>query len=288
MGTSSSSTGPGKGVPFDPPWLDLIVVPQPSTGSPEPDHVGDLPHETNVPDSQEKQATTQLPCKLATTRRFADARRYLGDFARTSNRDSFRKAVGHYSRTGMGGATNLAKRMRLSTKTAAGMVAFFQDIRSGSESRHSQWISSLAARNPSAQEVMDVIIQQITSNGGSIDESSCYDSMVRAMTDLMCSRPDINLLNMSDGDIWTLVELFLSKEACNRLRLDIGKLFESEDLNPRDGVLRANEMLEYIKSEISAQIRLLRGMTVNPSPSQLESLLQDALKNTFLVYEGTL
>ncbi|WP_341827087.1 Qat anti-phage system associated protein QatB [Burkholderia pseudomallei] len=188
----------------------------------------------------------------------------------------------------MGGARNAAARMRTSARSAAGLVSLLQAARDRTDTRLNQWVSSLVARNPSVQDVINEVIGQLTTSGGSLEEESCKDSMAQAMAELMENQPNVDLLSMSDGDIWSLVELFLAQEACNRLQLDIGQIFESSRLNPREVVARMNEMRDYLKAEISAQMRTMRQGNPNPSPGQLESTMQQALHSTFAVYEGTL
>ncbi|WP_306440175.1 Qat anti-phage system associated protein QatB [Pandoraea anhela] len=188
----------------------------------------------------------------------------------------------------MGGARNAAARMRTSARTAAGLVSFLQAARNGTDAQVNQWLNSLAARAPTVQDVVDEVIRQLTTSGGSLEEESCKDSMAQATVELMDIQPSVDLLNMSDGDIWSLVEIFLAQEACNRLQLDIGQLFESSRLDPRLTVARVNEMHDYLRAELSAQIRTIRQANPNPAPRQLESTMLQALESTFAVYEGTL
>lgn len=286
MGTSTSSSGPGSGVPFDPPWLDQL-------GGGGGDAEGDAQAPADVGEEAAHSDNPSTPntepaVGIAPARRFANARRELGAFARSGSREALGKAIGHYSRTGMGGARNTAARLRTSTRSAAGLISLLQTARDGSDPRINQWVSSLIARNPSAQDVINEVIQQVTTSGGSLEEESCKDSMAQAMSELMEIQPDIDLLNMTDGDIWTLVEFFLSHEACSRLQLDIGQLFESSRLAPREVVARINDMRDYLKAELSAQMRSLRQANGNPSSRQLESMMQQALQNTFSVYEEAL
>jgi hypothetical protein len=188
----------------------------------------------------------------------------------------------------MGGAKRAAARMQVSTRTAAGLVSFLQAARDGSDVGVSEWVSALIASNPSAQDVINEVIKQVTSTGGSLEEESCKDSMAQAMAELMEMQPDVDLLKMGNSDIWTLVELFLTNEACNRLQLDIGQLFESSKLAPREVVVRLNDMRDYLKAELSAQMRSLQMKSKNPTTKQLEALMQDAIQNTFYVYEEEL
>ena len=118
--------------------------------------------------------------------------------------------------------------------------------------------------------------------GADIDEAA---TMLEAMSDLLTIDPDVDLLNMDNDSIWTVMELFMANEAFNRLNLDIGQLFESERYSPREAVSRMNDMRDYLKSEISAQIQELRKDTSNPTKVEMNSLLQSAIKITFEVFE---
>ena len=282
MGTSASSNGPGGGVPFDPPWLDDIASPQ-SGDEILPDDQGIGNPGSNPPEHAPLPPIS--PPELAPPRRFYGARRELGDFARTGRKNSFQKAVGHYSRTGMGGASNAAKRMRMSSKTAANLAGVLQSAREGANPAINEWVRSLTEGNVNPQDVVDEIIRRIAPDGGSQDEASCRDSMAQAMGDLLERDPNIDLLHLEDANIWTLIESFLAYEAFNRLCLDIGQVFENSALSPRDRVVRMNEMQDYLEAEIYMQIEKLRQTKPKVASNQLEVLLQNALKNTFLVYE---
>lgn len=286
MGTSASSNGPGSGVPFDPPWLDNIALPgegmQPVDQGP-----GDNGSQEDNRSDQPPQPAVEQP-ELAPSRRFQNARRHLTDFARTGDQRSFRSAMGHYSRTGMGGARNAARRLRTSTRSASNLFRVLQLTREGTDPTINEWVTSLTARNAGAWEIVDEIIRYVAPSGGSPEETSCRDSMARAMEDLLEENPNIDLLRLEDNNIWMLIESFLSYEAFTRLCLDIGQLYESSALSPRDRILRMNEMQDYLKAELSIQIETLRKTTPNAVSKQLQTVLQTAVENTFLVYEGSL
>lgn len=280
MGTSASSNGPNSGVPFDPPWLDDIKIPQDEN---QPDSQNE-----DTDDTQDDQTNQPIQPPVAPPRRFRDARRSLGDYARSGDHESLRKAIGHYSKTGMGGAHTAAKRMRVSTRSAAALFGILKSAREGTDSAINEWVSSLISRSASASEIIDEIISQVAPEGGSIDESICRESMAQAMENLISKEPNINLLNLNDNNIWALIESFLGFEAFKRLCLDIGQAFEKSTLNPRDKVSRMNEMHRYLEAEIFVQVENLRQINQNATSNQLNVILQNALKNTFLVYEGAL
>lgn len=279
MGTSSSSSGPGAGVPFDPPWLNSISG---EIGSP-------LEQFSSAPSQPELNPhhaePTAKPVDFAPPRRFGNARLYLGKYSSSGDLGSLKKALGSYSRKGMGGAANVASRMRTSASAGAGLFNFLQGLRDSADSKVRDWVTQLTSKNLSAYEVADEIINQVVATGGSLEEESCRTSMAQAMSDLLRLHPDIDFLNMGDDSIWTVIELFMANEAFNRLNLDIGQLFESVKYSPREAVTRMNDMREYLKAEISAQIQELRMDTSNLTKAEMNNLLQSAIKTTFEVFE---
>ncbi|KAF0092544.1 MAG: hypothetical protein FD141_728 [Fusobacteria bacterium] len=279
MGTSTSSNGPNGGVSFDPPWLDEIEMPGSTTSS-------DASKENDLGLQDEDIDNTKI--NIAPPRRFSATRRALNNYAQSGDSDSLRKALGHYSRTGMGGARNVANRMRTSTKSASALFGVLRSAREGNDPEINEWVSTLTSRNASADEILDEIINMVTPFGGSIDEISCRESMAQALENLIINNPQIDLLNLKDNDIWNIIESFLSYEAFNRLCLDIGQSFEKSSLAPKIKVARMNEMHSYLESEIFIQVEKLRESSENFTPNQLNDILQDALSNTFYVYEGAL
>lgn len=278
MGTSTSSIGPASGISMDPPWLDDInndvTIPSDSDSNSE--------GETNT---STEQPATQEPIIVAPYARFGRARKNLGEFARTGSQDSFKKAVGHYSKSGMGGATNLAKRMRVSTSSVAGLVSFLRDVKSNTLADIRDWANNLMSKSPTANEVIDAIIDRVTSEGGIIDEESIKNSMANAMSDLLEQNPDLDLLKLGDDESWDLIENFLSYEASNRLQLDIGQLLE-RTLTPIEMVQRTDEMREYLKAEISAQLQPYKSSNQHPDIDKLNAVIHQALESTFFVFEG--
>ena len=287
MGTSGSSTGPGPGVSFDPPWLDDIEIPAPGDSPPPDDQNCDQkPDDFNTDTDQPQPPLT--PHGVAPPARFRAARRALGEFVRTGDKNAFRRAVGHYSRTGMGGARNAANRMRTSARVGANAFGVLQAARERTDPTINEWVNSLTTRKASVQEIADEIVKRTTPSGGSQDEAACQESMAKALGDLMADEPHIDFFNLDNDHIWRLIESFLAYEAFHRLLLDIGQVFEDSSLSPCERVMRMKEMRDYLRAEISAQIDALRPNTSHATSSQLQSILQEALENTFFVYEGAI
>ena len=278
MGTSTSSSGPASGISMDPPWIDDII----SGINVTTDLCSSSEQENKIPIEQ---ASTESSIVLAPIARFGTARKNLSKFAISGSQDSFKKAVGHYSKKGMGGASNVAKRMRASTSSVSGLVSFLRDVKNNILPDIKDWAQNLMSKSPSANEVIDAIIDRVTNEGGIIDEESIKDSMAHAMSDLLEQNPNIELLNLGDDESWDLIEGFLAYEASNRLQLDIGQLLERK-LTPPEMVQRVDEMRDYLKSEISAQLQQYKSSDKHPDISKLNAVIHLALESTFIVFEG--
>jgi hypothetical protein len=261
MGTSASSKGPGAGVSFDPPWLDDIDVP-----------------------GQDNQNNNVDPAVgVAPKARFGSARRSMGEYVRSGSRDSAKKSLGHYSKTGMGGARNVARRMRASTKTASNFFNTFRSLRDDTNFPLGKEISELKDRGADATEIIDFIVEHVCPRGGSVDEVSCRDSGTSALSEFMDQNTDADFSNLSDDQIWSLTAMYLGNETFNRIQMDIGQAFEKQDVPYVDRVNRLNDMREYIQSEIATQMDALRKTA--DQKVNMNQLFQDTIKNTFEVFE---
>ncbi|MEG2265077.1 MAG: Qat anti-phage system associated protein QatB [Acinetobacter sp.] len=255
MGTSVSSKGPASGIPLDPPWLQ----PDPDTGN----------------------ENTQL----AQPMRFGSARRNLSEYIQSGSHDSLGRALGHYSKEGMGGAKKLAHRMQATAKSAAGIYRFFHDIQdTTNESLHS-WVESLRNNQLQTDNIVDQFVDRVLPLKGTLDEDSCRISMDKALMELTIETPEINLFQLSEDDIWHLVTLFVRNEAYQRLNTDLGKKFEEAQVSPLVIVDRQRKMSSYLRSEIDAQIISARKTAPPEDTQNLESIISIAIENTFTVYE---
>ena len=266
MGTSASHSGPKSGVSLDPPWLNDIPLEQPPATPLIPQPV--------------------IP-PIAPPARYKDARRSLTDYVKTGSKESLSRALGHYSKTGMGGARKAADRMQTSTRAAVGIFSALNSLRDGSIPSIANDIAQLKSEGASIYAIIDVFIRHTCPNGGSLDETSVRDSVSSALSELFEKNPDADIQNLSNDDNWLIISSFLGHEAFSRIQLDIGQTFEKlESLSER--ISRLQEMREYLESEITAQINSLRNANPNHSPSNLFELLNSAIEGTFRVFEVSL
>lgn len=273
MGTSTSSTGPGSGVSLDPPWLNDVL--------------GDIGSGSSVPAGDDEPVVPPPGATgIAPPARYGDARRELGKYVKNGNIEHLGNALGHYSRTGSGGASAAASRMRASTRAGAQLFSFLNAISQRSSPEAARWVDNLRATNPSADDVVDAIVRELAPPGGSADEESLRDAMGLALSDLVRDDPTVDPLSMRVDDIWELMKGFLATEVANRVCFDLGPIFESSLIDPTTSVMRERQMRLFIKNEIGTHVDLLRGASANPTRAQLDAVLQETLTMTFELFEA--
>jgi len=226
------------------------------------------------------------PTENPPPRRFYGARQNLGSYVQSGDYDKLSRALGRYSQTGMGGATATARRMQVSTQTAASLFGFMQAVAIQSTTETRTWVSSLLSRNANAQEIADEIVSTLSANGGSLDEASAQNSIALALEDLLLETPEVDLLNLDEDAIWSLVSSFLGHELFNRVYLDIGQAFESADLPGQTIEQRKNGMREYIQTDVYAQIEEARQSGASPTHDDLSRMFTGVLQRTLFIYEG--
>jgi hypothetical protein len=277
MGTSASNSGPGSGVSFDPPWLDDIDVP-----NTEVSPIEQQPDEPSPPNDEKDKKTSP---DVAPPARFRGARLNLGEYIKSGSRDSLRRSLGHYSKTGMGGAKNIANRMRVSTSVGSGLFRTLQSVRDGTNQTLSNLFAKLKADGADAYQYIDAIIESVCPSGGSLDEVSCQNSVYSALSDFLNKNPNVDISNLNDDSLWSLTASFLGHEAFSRIQLDIGQAFENKQVSLLERMSRLKDMRDYVEAEISTQINLLRDKGGNQSSNSLQSIMKMAIENTFRIFE---
>lgn len=275
MGTSASSNGPCSGVALDPPWLDDIDI----------DEQNQHEMTQSEKDSQENIVSAEEPkdSVVAPRRRFASARRNLGEYVRSGLRDSLRKGLGHYAKTGMGGAKSLSQRMRASSKAGSNFYDVFRSLRDNPEFALGKVLSDLKSQGADAQKIISTIVEHICPLGGSIDEISIKNSAMASLSEYLEKYPDVDFENLSDDQMWELTSSYIGNEIFNRVQMDIGQSFEKADIPYPDRIIRLNDMKDFIQAEVAVQFNKIRG--TESKSINVQKLIQDTIRATFEVYE---
>ena len=269
MGTSTSSSGPKGGSSLDPPWLNDVQI-----------AVG-----VGASNSDEGPPAIAGPPGEAPPGRYRNARRELRLYIETGDIGRLGKALGHYSSRGSGGAAAVASRMRVTTKAGANLFSMLSAAANRSTPPISLWVDALRNSGASSDDVANAIVYELSPPGGSVDEESMRDSMAAALSTLMQANPEVDLLSLGQDDIWALMGFYLATAVVKQVCFDIGQVLERSNVDPLIAVQREQEMREFIKSEVKATLRNLRAVNPNPSRTQMERLMREAIQTTFQVFE---
>lgn len=254
MGTSTSSAGAGGGVPFDPPWLAAAEGNVNGEFSETPIASGN-PAVAVQPDANDQGAdmdgaiapqAAQPAVNQAPPRRYAQARVNLTRFIRTGDESHMKGAVSSFVKRGLGGSAKAANRLRTSTAAAAAFGGFLAAARDGVSPSLAVWVASAKARGLGARELAMEVVNQVMPAGGSIDEESAKNSMMQAVSHLYEVEPAVDLLNLSDDQIATLMAYTVGFEVFSRAQLELGRVFERLKFQADVVQSRLNQLLAYV------------------------------------------
>ena len=272
MGTSSSGTGPGPGVPLVPPWVPPLPPPP-----------GDDPEGETEADRQPRRAhagptppTGRPP--LAPARRFAAARRSLAKYASEGARADMRNGLGHYVGTGYGGARTATRRMGGTVRTAG---ILYGVLSSGTATDSD--IAGLSAR--SADDVMDALVETVRPADGTQDAESGRRAIRDALSDLLSRFPNADLLLLSQDQRVFAVERYIARDVYNLFCLDVGKTIHVNAPTASDALSRLRDVRDYIVESVSSRFRALQATGGTLTTSRVSDIASRALQETFEVFE---
>lgn len=249
MGTSASSKGPGSGVPLVPAW------------------VGNDP-------------------TLAEPARFKNARTNLGSFAKTGSNDSLKRGLGHYSKTGLGGASRGTSRMGRSTSAAGGFVDVLSALRDGTALPPAAQLDPATLAGKSQQEVADAIIDAVAPTDGTQDAESSRDSAARAFAEVLQSNPLADLTALTPDMIELFFERFLANDLVARIQLDIGKSVLDKAPDAASAIQRLETMQSFVKQEFARAVAELKAAGQRLQQGTGKSIGDAAIRATLDVFEG--
>jgi hypothetical protein len=257
MGTSQSSAGPGAGVALVPPWAED------PPGSPDDDpEVGD-----GAPD--------QLP--TAEPGRFRDARRSLGDFARTGSADSLRRSLHHYVSSGYGGSAVMGRRLGGTASTAGRLDA---SLRAGTDAR-----DAALASGGDVNAILDAIVEAARPVDGTQDSESTRAAIRDSLSELLERFPDADLTALSDVQREFVLERYVALDVLGRFCLDMQRTIIDKAPTAAVALQRLGQIRAFINEEVAAAFRrnLVDGQTL--TSAGVAALSRRALRDTLRVFE---
>lgn len=276
MGTSTSSSGPGSGVPLVPPW-----APAAPPLLPDPPDVDVQAQNGAQPPAEEKAPEPNLPGN-APPARFGPTRRALGDYGRTGNRDDLRRALGSYVSRGYGGSRSTSSRFAGTATTASALGGVLAALANNTPI---PGLDRTLLATMDADTLLDTLVEVVRQVDGTQDAEAERRSTRDALSDTLKRFPDADPLNLDATGRAYAIERFVALDVFNRFYLDVGAAVQDNAPNPTQALARLAEAKAYIAETVAAAFRRLEqaGHTVNSGA--VSSVIRTALRDAFNIFE---
>ncbi|MBV4504039.1 hypothetical protein HU751_004200 [Pseudomonas sp. BW13M1] len=294
MGTSQNNDPPGKGLPYVPPWTPpLPPVPPKPPEPPDADPQDDGPYEPDKDETEDgsdqaddPRQVPQAPSPLAPPARFKGARRGLGDFASSGNRNSLRKSLREYVRHGYGGSKTTTARFGGTASIAGVFGSALESVADGSQQAGPGVLDRVLLQGRSASEVMDALVEAVRPVDGTQDAEAERASIRGSLSDVLVRYPDADLLNLSAEQRTFAIERFTAMDVFHRYELDMCKTIQEKAPSASVAMRRLKEIKDYIKECVSASFRKIANARTPLTTGRISQVVTQALQDTFEVFEG--
>lgn len=293
MGTSQSSNGPGSGVPLVPPWVPDPSTPAPGTPNPAPIPPG--PDGATQPQAPLPQAPQTAPSQaipapissqLSPPGRFAGARRNLGTFSRSGNKENLYRGVGQYIKTGYGGARTATSRFTGTSRTAGHLYSALSVGVLGIQPPPGGALDAALLQGKTAQEIINAVVDATRPIDGSQDSEASRFSINDSLAEVLTRYPDADLLNLTPDQRMYAVERFIASDVFRRFSLDMGKHIQDKAASATVAASRLKEAKSYIKETVAQAFRESKSGRNQLTPRQVRQISATALRDAFRVFEG--
>lgn len=276
MGTSTSSTGPGGGVPFVPPWTPPAPPLLPDTQD------MDVPADIGAQPSTEEQTPEQELPGNAPAGRFGPTRRALRDYGRSGHRNDLQKALGSYVSRGYGGGRTASRRF---SGTAATASALGNVLAALANSTPIPGLDRSLLATMDVDTLLDTLVEVVRQVDGTQDAEAERRSTREAMTDTLKKFPEADPLNLDATTRAYAIERFVALDVFNRFFLDVGAAIQDNAPNPTQALARLAEAKAYIAETVSAAFRRLEQAGHSTNTDAVSRVIRTALRDAFEIFE---
>lgn len=223
------------------------------------------------------------PPPLAPGNRFGGARTSLSNFARSGDGRDLRRGLGHYVRSGYGGSNTATQRFGGTAQTAGSLGHALSSTAAGAADAP---LDATALAGRSTEEIATAIIEAVRPVDGTQDAEAERASIHDAMSELLDEYPNADLLNLSAGEREFVIEKFTAIDVARRFELDVGKHLLERAPTATVAMARLKQMRAYIAETVAASFRKLRAEGRTLTTGRVARVVQAALRDTFVVFEG--
>ncbi|GJL61881.1 MAG: hypothetical protein NPIRA04_05350 [Nitrospirales bacterium] len=265
-----------------PPWVPDIPLPTvPPEGEP-PDSGQDDDGEQASPLRTEP----RQPIPIAPVGRFGSARRALGDYARTGDRDRMRQGIGRYVQSGYGGSATATRRFGGTAQTANMLHSALSSGGANPYAAPGRQLDPVLLAGRSADEVMDAVVEAVRPVDGTQDTEASRTAIKDALSEVLTRFPEADLLDLQEQHREFVIERYIAVDVFRRFDLDLGKTIRDKAPNATSGLGRLKEIREYIRETVAASFRRLRDSRQRIVVGRITQIVQCALRETFQVFEA--
>lgn len=260
-----------------PPWVPNADAPAPEA-PPQTDQI-------NTPAMSPVVLPTVGSVPLASSQRFAGARRSLGAFARGGGGSGgLQRSLGGYVR-GYGGSGGATRRFGGTAQTAGTLYGVLSPSERSQTPLPGGGLDAAVLRGKSANEVMNAVVEAVRPIDGTQDAEACRIAIKDALSELLTRFPDAVLLELTEAQRVFAVERYVALDVFRRFMLDVGKTIQDKAPTAKAGLARLKEAKDYIRETVAAAFKKV-GTAAGLTRQKVVALAKGALTETFTVFES--
>jgi hypothetical protein len=249
MGTSSSSRGPGTNSPLVPPWADVDGL---GPGAPPP------------PD------------------RFRAFRTSLGKFVSSGDGTYLRHALGHYTRTATGGATDGSRRFGAMARSGGALFDALSSLGSGGDAVDATGVNLSSLNGADTDVAIETIVNALAVIDGDADRVRV--AMTEALSECLEGLTEFDFAHIT-GDMLVAVMLAYTRNCILiQILLDSRDAFAKAAASGRQAEKELNELIRAVTDK--HMVPLLNKGSPKLSGRQMEAVQLRAIREIWSEWEN--
>lgn len=293
MGTSKSSTGPGKGVGLVPPWLDTPPGAPPPSVPAAPGLPGSTPNPQAPPTQAPGQpqplppTPTAPPAGTAVPKRFQEARRGVGAYIVSGDTGRLRAGLGSYVGKGYRGGRTASARMGQAATSAGRAYNVLSGLANGSITPQDLGFDPASIAGASMDDVIDALVEAICRNDTTLDDAAGREAVNEALSEVLAGNPAIDPFAMPvehTQEVWLRTVAY---HVFEDIMLDLGPgLQRGAAGNAAAFNDRRFEIRDFVRESFREQYGLLTAAGRTLDRTNAATIAREITSLVFDVYEG--
>lgn len=206
-----------------------------------------------------------------------------GEFAHTGSSVALRRSLGHYVRTGYGGAGTAARRFEGTAHTAGSLYSALAPGVPDPADAQTNFDRTVLSGRP-AREIMDAVVEAVRPSDGTQDAEASREAVKGCLSDVLVRYPEADLLGLNDDQIAYAIQCYVALDVFQRFALDLGKAIQDKAPSASVALSRLKDVRDYIKQVVAAEFRRLADVGQRLRRGQIRDVVRKALVKAFEVF----